>query len=152
MPILWQKTTKGTTMNIEQRSIIIKDLFDECLETSSIKGKAYADNDDSLSNFKQVAKLTSLTSFQVWQIYFLKHVISILQAIKENPELPVEKSESLRGRIKDTIIYAAILEAMSQDATQLQELKTHAEKAFQPKRTYVSKRQSKSDTNPEQNI
>ena len=102
-------------MNLTDRTRILEDLFAEALAVSKAKGAAYSSTEDALSNFKTVSEQTGTTPFQVWSVYFLKHVISVLNAIKQNPDKPVEKTESLRGRLIDIIVYAGILEAMSRE-------------------------------------
>jgi hypothetical protein len=55
---------------------------------------------DRLYNFKEIAELTGLKAEQVWGIYFLKHIFSILAHIKGEKE-----SEPIIGRIDDAINY-----------------------------------------------
>lgn len=104
-------------MTVEDRQIIFSAIFDECKKTMIAKGKSYAGTEDSLANFKRNAERLGMTPFQVWAIYFNKHIDSINNAIKENPEHPVDSSESIRGRIIDTINYATILECLLVDLT-----------------------------------
>ena len=92
-----------------QRKALTEELFQIALDMGNKKNKSYADNDDTLANFKRIAKVTGVTKYQTWQVYFNKHVDSINNAIKDNPLLPVDASESLEGRITDGIVYLTIL-------------------------------------------
>jgi hypothetical protein len=99
-------------MTNDDRTEIIRELFAECLCICASKGEAYAVNDDSLSHFKETARRMGVTPFQSWGILFEKHVVSIENAIKRNPAAPVERTESLHGRILDAIVYLALLETL----------------------------------------
>ena len=103
-------------MTIEERQAIVKELYNEAETIMLAKGKSYAGTgQDSLANFKRNADRLGLTPFQVWAVYFNKHIDSINSAIQGNPGKPVDFSESLRGRILDVINYATILECLLQD-------------------------------------
>ncbi len=73
------------------------------------KNKSYAGQGDTLANFKRNAEALGLTKYQIWLVYFNKHIDSVNNAIKDNPSNPVDASESLTGRIIDIIVYSAIL-------------------------------------------
>ena len=90
-------------------------LFNDCLETAKSKGDAYSDSGtggDCLANFKKFAEDAGVTKYQTWLIFFNKHVSAISNAIKINPENPVDKSEGLSGRIMDGIVYLTLLYSM----------------------------------------
>lgn len=97
------------SMTNEERSEYAKRLFDECLKILDTKGIDYSGKDDCTSNFKRNAANLGLTKYQVWSVYFLKHVDSVMNAIKRNPEAPIGAGEALRERIHDIINYAVIL-------------------------------------------
>jgi hypothetical protein len=99
-------------MTIEERQKIAKQIFDKCIEILMKKGEAYAGNEDCLANFKRNAERLGLTKYQVWSVYANKHIDSVNNAIKYSPEKPIEKSESMEGRIIDVINYYIILWAM----------------------------------------
>ena len=99
-------------MNIKDRQSIALARFKECEEVLLKKGKDYSGVEDALANFKENAERLGLTKYQVWAIYFNKHVDSILNSIKANPESPQVESEPLEERITDVINYAVILEAL----------------------------------------
>ena len=98
-------------MTIEQRQTIVEEIFQEALKIMEAKGKSYAGK-DSLSNFKRNAERLGLTKYQIWAVYFNKHVDSINNAIQDNPEHPIDASESIRGRVLDAINYLTILECL----------------------------------------
>lgn len=99
-------------MTIQDRQMVAEGVFNGCKDILLSKGKAYSGEDDVLSNFKLNAERLNLTKYQVWAIYFNKHIDSILNAIKVSPASPVDESEGLSGRITDVINYAVILQAL----------------------------------------
>jgi len=98
-------------MTVKERQEVITELFNEVSEVLFNKGQAYAVNNDCFSTFK-VGEKYGTTKYQTWGAFFEKHVASIQVAIKENPQFPVEKTESMKGRIQDAIAYLGILHAM----------------------------------------
>lgn len=105
-------------MTFEDRKRIAQSYFDTSHDLLMKKGKAYAGDEDALDNFKRNAKLLGLTPFQVWAVYFNKHIDSINNAIKQNPSNPVDQSEGLDGRIADVITYATILGCLLKEKKQ----------------------------------
>jgi len=99
-------------MKIDERTQIAKNIFDEVLKISESKGKAYAGEGDSLANFKRNAERLGLSKYQVFGVYFNKHIDSINNAISQNPDKPVDKTEGLHGRIVDAVTYLCILDAL----------------------------------------
>ena len=59
------------------------------------KSACYASPDDPLDNFKRNTARLGMTPFQVLAIYFSKHADAIIEAIKKNPEKPLDTSEGL---------------------------------------------------------
>lgn len=102
-------------MTIEERTDIARGIFENVLEISESKGKAYAGNGDSLANFKRNAERLGLSKYQIWAVYFNKHIDSINNAITQNPNSPVDKTESMSGRIIDAVTYLCILEALLEE-------------------------------------
>ncbi len=90
-------------------------LFGEMLEMIRHKGKAYAGTDDSLANFKRNAERLSLSPFQIWAVYFNKHIDSINNAIGQNPTAPKDKTEGMHGRIIDAMTYLSILHCLLEE-------------------------------------
>jgi len=87
---------------------LIEELFDECMETMKSKGLAYSGKSDSFANFKRVAKNLSMSQYQVWYVYFAKHLDSLASWIREE----YSDSEPITGRIKDLINYLFLLYGM----------------------------------------
>ncbi len=98
-------------MNVSERQAVLGKLFEDALGMAERKGKDYAQQSDILANFKQVADATGLTVFQVWSVYFMKHVISVVRAIRESPTNPsaAMKTEPMRGREVDLVTYVGLL-------------------------------------------
>ena len=96
-------------MTIEERKKIIDELVAEEIEVSLAKEKSYAGDGDTLANFKRIGERSDISKYTVWQVYANKHFDSIDNAIKANPNAPVDESEGLRGRIIDARNYLAIL-------------------------------------------
>lgn len=71
------------------------------------KGREYTiGSDDKLQNFKDVARQTGLKPIQVWSVYFLKHIASIQNYVKDGVEA---SNEPIEGRIMDARNYLALL-------------------------------------------
>ena len=88
-----------------------EELIDECLEIMKSKGIAYSGKDDSFANFKRVAKSLSMTQYQVWYVYFAKHVDSLASWIREE----YSDSEPIKSRIMDLINYLILLNGMIEE-------------------------------------
>ena len=101
-------------MNVEARQVKIKFVLKIAREIALLKGRAYEVDGDSLHTFKQGEKL-GMTKFQSWYLMFDKHICAIQQAIKSNPEAPIETTEGMSGRIVDSIVYLGILFAMLEE-------------------------------------
>lgn len=99
-------------MNEKEYQEHISHLLSQCHAVGNAKRKSYANANDVLANFKQIAAATGMTKYQVWSVYFNKHVLSINNAIKYHPERPEDVSESIQGRIIDCINYLLLLNAM----------------------------------------
>ncbi len=96
-------------MTTQQRDTILAELVKEELDTYKQKGLAYAGTGDTLANFKRNAERLGLSKYQIWGVYFNKHIDSINNAVAQNPDAPVDKTEGLRGRIVDARNYLGIL-------------------------------------------
>lgn len=104
-------------MTIIERQLIVSKIMEEVLSMAESKGKDYSSQEDSLSNFKRNADKLGLTKFQVWAIYFNKHIDSINNAIIKNPKNPEHgvSSEPFHGRIIDSITYLTILACLIEE-------------------------------------
>lgn len=92
--------------------ILVEARLEECKDILGVKGPAYAGEGDVFASFKRNAERLGLSPFQVWAVYCGKHYDSITNAIKATPEYPIDKSEGLQGRIKDSINYLLLLDGM----------------------------------------
>jgi hypothetical protein len=99
-------------MNLETRNKRAIELYDECLAVQKAKGADYSGREDALANFKRNAERLGMTKYQIWAVYTAKHIDSIFNSIKTDPNSPQVESEPLRGRIVDAISYLSILEAL----------------------------------------
>ena len=76
------------------------------------KGHDYTQgNPDRLHNFKEVSRLTGMTTMQVWSVYWLKHVFAICTFIKYGKV----KSEGIDGRFLDEANYNLLGKAILND-------------------------------------
>ena len=101
--------------NIERFDELVTKTFLDCSNILKAKGADYAGNKDRYANFKRNAELLGLTKYQVWSVYFNKHVDSLLNAVKENPETPETHSEAIGERVKDIINYALLFYGMIEE-------------------------------------
>jgi hypothetical protein len=99
-------------------------LFNAMLETArlredeilKVKGDDYTidqADEDRLFNFKEIAQLVGITPQQVWAVYFLKHVFSILAFVKGKKE-----SEPIQGRKDDAVNYLHLFEGLVVEAAE----------------------------------
>lgn len=94
------------------------ELYEMVIETLLRKGVEYQKDNNVFSNFEENAKDLGLSKYQIWNIYFNKHIKSISNAIKTNPEDPTAKEmpEKLQGRIVDAVAYLLLLNGMISEA------------------------------------
>jgi hypothetical protein len=87
--------------------------FKECIEIFGDKNPDYAGTegeDDVLSGFKRISKLTGVDVKTVWNVFAAKH----FDAIMNSASKPL-KSETLQGRIRDLINYCNFREAIEKE-------------------------------------
>jgi hypothetical protein len=78
------------------------------------KGKDYTmENDDRLHNFKMIAEMIGITPFQVWAVYWLKHVFAIANYAKGGHE-----SEPIEGRFGDNENYSYLGRGLAKEERQ----------------------------------
>lgn len=87
-------------------------VMQQCRDLLRGKGDAYSGREDTLANFKRNGERLGLTKYQIWAVYFGKHIDAITNAIKDAPDFPVEKTETLDGRIVDAINYLLLLHGL----------------------------------------
>jgi len=95
-------------MKAQQFYDLSESLIDSCMEIMKSKGLAYSGKNDSFANFKRVAKNLCMSQYQVWHVYFSKHLDSLASWIKEE----YSDSEPIESRIKDLINYLFLLYGM----------------------------------------
>lgn len=91
---------------------VAETFIDQCMETIRAKGRDYAGDEDALANFKRNAERLGLTKYQIWHVYFAKHLDAVSNSIKHNPKTPDAASEPLSCRLMDIINYALLMHAM----------------------------------------
>lgn len=99
-------------MTIDERQVYAQELMAKCLDVLKKKGTDYSGKMEAYKNFKDTAQRLGLTKYQVWLTFFDKHVNSIANSVKADPNSPHVESEPLEGRIIDVINYAIILGGM----------------------------------------
>lgn len=107
------KTTSAVTL--KDREVLARKTFAQCLDLLDKKGMSYSGGQDVNRNFKENGQRLGLSKYQIWAVYANKHVDSINNAIKSNPEKPVDHSESLEGRVIDMINYGICLLALLEE-------------------------------------
>lgn len=101
-------------MERKELQVYIDEIVENINKTLVSKGKEYQKGENVFSNFETNADDLGLTRYQVWAIYFNKHVRSILNSIKTNPNNPNNSnlSEELEGRLMDAIVYLTLMYGM----------------------------------------
>jgi hypothetical protein len=99
-------------MNAANRTVILKKYLEDVINVLDSKGKAYSGTDNVNANIESTAKSLKITKYQVWSVFFKKHIDCIFNSIADNPEEPHDNTESLDGRITDAINYLLILKTM----------------------------------------
>jgi len=82
------------------------------------KGLAYSGDTDAFENFKRNGERLGLSKYQVWLVYFMKHIDSITNAVKNAPNAPVDQTEGLTGRVDDAINYLNLFAGMLKEDNQ----------------------------------
>ena len=116
-------------MTVEQRRKIAEDLFISEIKIMETKGADYSGTKDTLKNFKQNAEILGITKYQVWLVYFMKHIDAITNSIKRNPNEPEAKSEPLSDRILDGRVYLTLLKCLLEEDG---EIKNEKDKKLSP--------------------
>lgn len=84
------------------------DFFATLRDINQTKGNDYSGSEDAFANFKRNAERLSTDKYQVWAVYFFKHLDSIETWLRERSL----KSEPIEGRIDDAIMYLLLLKGM----------------------------------------
>jgi len=95
---------------------LVQDFFKEELRLLDVKGTEYIrGSDDRLANFKEIAKLLPGKNGDpkiVWLVFFMKHIDSIINYIREGREF---SEETIFSRIHDARNYLVILAGIIKD-------------------------------------
>jgi len=102
-------------MNIQDFNTTLEDLLKECRHLLETKGADYSGKEDRFENFKKLADRLGMTKYQVWAVYFGKHIDGLFNAIKNNPDAPKTNSEAIATRIQDAICYLALFNGMLEE-------------------------------------
>ena len=102
-------------MTHDQLKVVVSQVCDDVATLIQLKNSAYSSDVDAIANFKLGAEDVGTTKYQVWAIYFKKQVSAIFKAIRDNPDMPEDKSEGLYNRIKDAMAYLIFLQALRYD-------------------------------------
>jgi len=87
---------------------LLNEEFERIKELFENKNKDYARKDEVFNNFNTLAKLIGQKRETVWLIYFMKHVLSIANWVREGA-MYTERPED---RLRDIIVYALLLIGM----------------------------------------
>ena len=106
-------------MIFEQLKSIAEQLFRDCFEVLSHKGRSYSTRQDELQNFKDLGYLLQLDPKYVCMIYLMKHIYSISSMVRG------EKldTEGIYGRVLDAINYLILLYALFEEEKKNEENK-----------------------------
>lgn len=86
----------------------LKKLCTDLFITSESGQKEYALNTDAFDNFDRLADKLGLDRKQILMVYMEKHLDGIVSYIKGHRS----QRESVHGRIRDAMVYLALLDAM----------------------------------------
>jgi hypothetical protein len=98
-------------MHAQRMDEIQEALFDRIREIRQSKGREYATEEDTLSDFKDVAAEAGTTPLQVWLTYVKKHERAVDTYIREGST----KSESIQDRVLDIVVYHILMLGLIED-------------------------------------
>lgn len=99
-------------MHYDEMTELIESEFARIREIRETKGKEYAGEEDTLADFKEVAREAGVNELQVWLTYVKKHQRAIDTFVREG----AVKSEAIEGRIRDVIVYHLLLLGLLKDS------------------------------------
>jgi len=94
-------------MNNQEFAEIFKVTIDGCKESLNTKGTEYAEKENRLANFEEVASGTGTTPLQVCMVYLMKHI----RALQKEAATGIASVES-SSRVQDCINYLIFYEAI----------------------------------------
>lgn len=86
----------------------LKSLCNELITTANNGQKEYALSDDAFDNFNRLAADLGIHRNIILFVYLKKHLDGVVSYMKGHKS----QRESVHGRIKDSIVYLTILDAM----------------------------------------
>lgn len=92
-------------MTHEEQTVIDKIVEGEVAKIRATKGREYATDEDTLADFKEVARNAGITPLQCWLTYVEKHQRAIATFVREGDV----KSEAIEDRVLDVIVYHHLL-------------------------------------------
>lgn len=101
-------------MNRGQFNQVTDEFLATIAEIRGAKNKAYSPDGEmnTSSQFSLIGARVGISKYQVLAVFKEKHDITIANAIRNNPEHPVDPTEGLKLRMADSINYSLILHAM----------------------------------------
>lgn len=112
--VLREKLLKTPSIRYDKDAVgrVMEALFEECRSLRKAGQKEYAHQDDNpFRNFETLAAELNLSREKALWVYFRKHTDGILAYINGHKS----QRESVRGRIKDSIVYLVLLAAMIEE-------------------------------------
>jgi hypothetical protein len=98
-------------MKYDRMEEIIATVQEDIAELRRTKGREYAQDEDTLADFKEIAVESGTTPLQVWHTYVKKHQRAIDTYIREGSV----KSEAIASRVIDVITYHYLLLGLIED-------------------------------------
>lgn len=98
-------------MHFDEMTRLIEAEFEKIRDVREKKGREYAGEEDTLADFKEVAREIGISPLQVWATYVKKHQRAIDTFIREGHV----KSEAIESRVMDVIVYHLLLLGLIQD-------------------------------------
>lgn len=98
-------------MNYQRMEEIIEKVYGDIKKLRETKGREYAQDEDTLADFKEVAVEAGITPLQCWATYVKKHQRAIDTFVREGGV----KSESIESRVIDVIVYHFLLLGLIED-------------------------------------
>jgi hypothetical protein len=99
-------------LSVEERATYCRETFlHNIMDLLLRKGADYGGSEGANSNFDNASKDLDLTKYQIWSVYFHKH----LSALKSWITRGKVESENITSRIDDMITYLFILRSMIEE-------------------------------------
>lgn len=97
-------------------ALLLEGIYHEVCKLVDLKGGEYSGDDDRLANFRRNAERLGLDYRQVWAVYAGKHWDALMQYVKDvGTNTTRIRTEPLRGRAIDLIVYLTLLIAMLEE-------------------------------------